>query len=416
MENSIYELMARAEALRHRTQAESVSPEDVGGLDYDTLGYILSLEMNAASLGIRKVYRTADEMLADTEPVGFNGKLLRLGQLVTVYDRDTPEAEHNGEIYAFTAPGWKLVSKIDAAYVTQDGLNGVIPCIDVKDIDTFPASLSEAAAMAKDTAHARRTLTAVFGQKTIVTVGILDMFSDNMGHMLTQVLTTHYKMNSDGVLDLGAHTDDKIYTYFRSYHISGGTSAIPEGTWGAWKLIYDSDTMTLIDKILDIDMLTADDKGVAGGVATLGDDGKIPPEQLPDVMPPAYATVLMFHGTVSGVAVEMASLAKPVGIYYDTSSKCFVATDSRLVGQNTKYYSNWAENKERFISVGDDYGEYTINGRKPSGGRLYVNTSGKKVCWWDGESLTWDGSSSPGIREMTDEEIDKIVAKLLEVK
>lgn len=61
-------------------------------------------------------------------------------------------------------------------------------------------------------------------------VGILDCFADNYPHMFTQILTTHYTLPFNG-----SHTDDKIYTYFRSYHIQGGTSQIPEETWGEWK-------------------------------------------------------------------------------------------------------------------------------------------------------------------------------------
>ena len=59
--------------------------------------------------------------------------------------------------------------------------------------------------------------------------GTLDCFSDNMGHMLTQVLMTHYTLPLNGT-----HTDDKMYIYYRCYHLQGGTSSIPIGTWGEW--------------------------------------------------------------------------------------------------------------------------------------------------------------------------------------
>lgn len=61
-------------------------------------------------------------------------------------------------------------------------------------------------------------------------IGILDCFSDNMLHVFTQVFTTHYLLPFNG-----SHADDKIYTYCRTYHIQGGTSQIPEKTWGEWK-------------------------------------------------------------------------------------------------------------------------------------------------------------------------------------
>lgn len=64
-------------------------------------------------------------------------------------------------------------------------------------------------------------------------VGVLDCFSDDSQHMLTQVFTTHYLLPFSN----NTHSDEKIFTYFRSYHLSGGTSQIPTGTWGEWTVI-----------------------------------------------------------------------------------------------------------------------------------------------------------------------------------
>ena len=72
-------------------------------------------------------------------------------------------------------------------------------------------------------------------------VGILHCFSDDSQHMLTQVFTTHNVAPFSGGY---MHTDAKIYQYFRSYHLRGGTSTIPTGTWGEWKLIFSSDINT----------------------------------------------------------------------------------------------------------------------------------------------------------------------------
>lgn len=71
-------------------------------------------------------------------------------------------------------------------------------------------------------------------------VGIMEVFSDNMGHMITEVFETHYIVEN-GVLT-GGHSDEQIFKYKRSYHyIEGGTSDIPVGTWGKWEQIYASD-------------------------------------------------------------------------------------------------------------------------------------------------------------------------------
>lgn len=107
---SIYELQQTANRLRAVTEADSISPEDTFGLQSDVLAYIAGMEQNADGLGIRKVYVSVAAMNADnTTPIGINGKVLRLGQLVTIYDPDSPLSPDTGNIYAFQKPGWKLV-------------------------------------------------------------------------------------------------------------------------------------------------------------------------------------------------------------------------------------------------------------------------------------------------------------------
>lgn len=65
--------------------------------------------------------------------------------------------------------------------------------------------------------------------------GTLDCFSDNMGHMLTQIFETHFTEWGPGTAT--SHTDDKIYRYWRSYHLQGGSSTIPVGEWSEWTLL-----------------------------------------------------------------------------------------------------------------------------------------------------------------------------------
>lgn len=79
---------------------------------------------------------------------------------------------------------------------------------------------------------------------TYYVVGILTCFSDNMSHSLTQVFETHYTLPFNG-----SHTDDIVYRYKRSYHIQGGTSSIPEGTWGEWKLMSKSTNNDDIERL-----------------------------------------------------------------------------------------------------------------------------------------------------------------------
>ena len=113
---SIYKLQERASALRNKTQIDSITPEEVGALQFDTLAYLADMEQNLDGLGIRKVYISVSAMNADTTPVGTNGKALRLGQLVTIYNASTPTAQGTGNVYAFQKPGWLLVGNISGIY------------------------------------------------------------------------------------------------------------------------------------------------------------------------------------------------------------------------------------------------------------------------------------------------------------
>ena len=110
--DTIYNLQRRAASLRSKTQTDSITPEDVGGLQYDTLAYLADMEQNLDGLGIRKVYLSVTDMQADGAPVGTNGKALRLGQLVTIYNASAPTADGTGNVYAYQKPGWMLVGYI----------------------------------------------------------------------------------------------------------------------------------------------------------------------------------------------------------------------------------------------------------------------------------------------------------------
>lgn len=120
----IYDLQQRAEVLRKKTATDSISPEDVGGLHADTLAYIANMERYASSLGIKKVYTSVSEMNGDESPVSSTGMPLKAGQLVTIFNAGSPDADNSGEIYAFQNPGWLLVGRLDAG--TVDNLKKLI--------------------------------------------------------------------------------------------------------------------------------------------------------------------------------------------------------------------------------------------------------------------------------------------------
>ena len=114
--DSIYKLQERASALRNKTQIDSITPEEVGGLHADTLAYLADMEQNLDGLGIRKVYVSVAALTADKSPIGTNGKPLRLGQLATIFNASSPTAAGTGNVYAYQKPGWLLVGNIGGIY------------------------------------------------------------------------------------------------------------------------------------------------------------------------------------------------------------------------------------------------------------------------------------------------------------
>uniref|UniRef100_UPI0020481818 hypothetical protein n=1 Tax=uncultured Prevotella sp. TaxID=159272 RepID=UPI0020481818 len=110
--DTIYSLLKRAKELKEKSQVDSITPEEVGKLHEDTLAYIASLEQSTDGLGIKKVYQSKSAMEADTDPVGTNGKTLRYGQLVSIYDDAHTDSSENGNIYAYQKPGWLLMGKV----------------------------------------------------------------------------------------------------------------------------------------------------------------------------------------------------------------------------------------------------------------------------------------------------------------
>lgn len=115
---TIYELQQEAIRLRQVKEVDSISPEETFGLHADTLAYLADMEQNAEGLGIHKIYKSFAAMNADSSaPVGTNGKPLRFGQLVAIYDKDNQSQTENGNIYAFqkgAEAGWLLMGNLNS--------------------------------------------------------------------------------------------------------------------------------------------------------------------------------------------------------------------------------------------------------------------------------------------------------------
>ncbi len=288
--DTIYNLQKRAEELRNATATDSVTPEQVGGLHADTLDYIADMEQNAEGLGIHRVYASHAAMTAEGEaPTGTNGKRLRYGQLVAVYDKDT-EQEENGNVYA-----WQKGTG-EAAWLLMGRMGGIQP---------LKASIEEEAAARKD-ADA-----AIEGRLNTVQTAV-------------------------------------------------------EAEAAARK---------------EADEAMAAEKGAAGGVAPLDDEGKVAEGYLADEW---TGEVLEFAGTVSGVSAVGAGVTDTSGAaVYDTTAKIFVYAlqGAGATGLATvKYYGYWPG--------ADKYGKFADGGMSaPYRGKLYVDTTTEKVYRWNGTEL-----------------------------
>lgn len=120
--STIYGIKQRAQQLSEKTDAESISPAEVGGLFSDLADYANDVDVNGSSLGIRKTYTSVSAMEADKSPVGDDGKPLKKGQLVNIYNQDDPSSADINKVFSWQNPGWQIRTTLDAGYATREEL------------------------------------------------------------------------------------------------------------------------------------------------------------------------------------------------------------------------------------------------------------------------------------------------------
>ena len=117
------------------------------------------------------------------------------------------------------------------AYVDERG--GEAASIDIADID-FSGKIAD---FIKGSLPTRYKVVQTTSSKTY-SVGQLEMWSDNMGHQVTQVLVTNMVPTTEGKIDASsAHHDGKMYQYYRFYNraMQSTESGIAKGTWSEWR-------------------------------------------------------------------------------------------------------------------------------------------------------------------------------------
>ena len=113
---SLIDIKNRADQLSGKTEAGSITPEEVGALIADLALYAQSSERDGSTLGIRKVYPTLEAMQADTAPIGDSGKPLRRGNLVAIYSEEHAQSDPNsGLVSMWTGGGWTSIARIGTA-------------------------------------------------------------------------------------------------------------------------------------------------------------------------------------------------------------------------------------------------------------------------------------------------------------
>ena len=112
----LIDIKNRADQLSAKTEAGSITPEEVGALIADLALYAQDSERDGSTLGIRKVYPTLEAMQADTKPIGVDGKPLRRGNLVAIYSEEHAQSDPNsGLVSMWTGEGWTSIARIGTA-------------------------------------------------------------------------------------------------------------------------------------------------------------------------------------------------------------------------------------------------------------------------------------------------------------
>ena len=78
------DIKKRAFELSEKTDSNSISPKEVGGIMHDLASLGENALRNGGTLGIRKVYASIAEMEADKNPKDLWGNTLKKGNLVVI--------------------------------------------------------------------------------------------------------------------------------------------------------------------------------------------------------------------------------------------------------------------------------------------------------------------------------------------
>lgn len=280
-----------------------------------------------------------------------------------------------------------LITKIK----TQFSGNG-IPSIKVSDIDTINTK--------EHCYEGKPVIYAVTSNDTpSIIIGIMQVFSDNASHVITQILTTHCSYNSSTKefrFD-GNHSHKEIYQCYRNYNIAAQDLSNKQGTWSKWEPFVDATILTIIGALsTKINQLETKITNLENNTVSLGEDGKIQSSQLPSYLD----DVVEFSSIVETANVLQASHVGEGTVVYVSSANQFallVDTPSSSGLSTSKYYNNWEGR--------DNYADDSF---VPLAGKIFVDSSTDKLYRWNGSTLIEVSSTELEVASIDNNEIDNM--------
>lgn len=224
-----------------------------------------------------------------------------------------------------------------------------------------------------------------------VIIGIMQVFSDNASHVITQILTTHcaYSTSTKDFNFSGSHSHKEIYQCYRTYNIAAQDLSNEAGTWSKWEPFVDATILSLIDA------LSTEINKLKSTTVTLGDDGKVKSSQLPSYLD----DVVEFAEIKETVEIQPTSLGSQQAgkVVYVSSINQFAFSPLSLTEDNAKYYNNW---------VGRD--NYADDSFVPLTGKIFVDSSTDKIYRWNDSTLVEVSATELEAASINNDEIDNM--------
>lgn len=231
-----------------------------------------------------------------------------------------------------------------------------------------------------------------------VFIGILEIISDDMSHLVTQILTTHYDYDTNTKqFNFDSHNDAQIYQCYRSYNINAAHLTNERNTWSDWNPFVDATIQTVIGALSKkVNELETKITNLENNTVTLGEDGKVKSSQLPSYLD----DVVEFNGIIETAEITPSSYVGAGTVVYISSINQFAITPTPVVQGSEKYYNNWHGR--------DNYSDEDF---VPLVGKIFVDSSTNKLYRWNGTTLVEVSPTELEAASIDNNEIDNMFNK-----